>query len=85
MRKFLAVAIAAALFVAGMLAGAQQNDPSPRFEILGRELLETPNSGSPAKVFVYRDKATGAEILCFSGEFRETLSCLLSGRNRGKQ
>jgi hypothetical protein len=61
---------------------AQQNDPSPRFQLLGRELLQTPNTSAPAKVFVYWDKVTRDEIVCFSGESRETLSCYRSGRQR---
>lgn len=73
------------LTVAVLLAvgRAYTNDPSPRFRLLGRELLETPNNAAPAKVFVYQDRATGDEIICFSGELRETLSCLKTGRMRG--
>lgn len=75
---------AALLFVLGVGLGlhAQQPDPTPRFEMLGREELDGNKTGQPAKVFVYVDKAMHNEILCFAGEYRETLSCFESGRKR---
>jgi hypothetical protein len=62
----------------------QTPDPSPRFQLLGSESLEAPNIGQATRATVYRDRAYGEEIICFSGTVGDVmLSCVLSGRNRG--
>jgi hypothetical protein len=81
MRK--ALMVTAILGIAGALLYAGVSDPSPRIVYLGEEYIKQPDiQGEPARVFFYKDAATNDEIVCFTGNLRETLSCFKTGRIR---
>jgi hypothetical protein len=78
----IAVLIEGAIMTLYGTAHAQSQDPTPRIEYLGTEKISTPYDNAPARAHFFRDKATHTEIVCFSGMYRETLSCMPTGRTR---
>lgn len=79
----IAIIISACVITEPHTVKAGNGDPDPRMEYLGFEKLQQPDiQGQPTRVLFYKDRVTNDEIQCFTGTFRETMSCFPSGRKR---